>query len=223
MSSSEELHDLLKLDKKHENKKGKTHKFSLVKKSKRRNKSLIIEPDNIESGKIFLPQRDLQINFGLNYIELYELHIKQIEEKTNLNRKTIYIFLLIALFSLLIGFYERIFVYIITGYYPVKWTIEDYKFHSEKFKQKWGTYWILFFIFFIFDFFRDELLKIVPLYFIIRTIFLLILYLPNFDGAVCLYDGVFKEMIALIFSNKNNKQSLLNEIKGKFGNENKMK
>ena len=69
MSSSEELHDLLKLDKKQENKKGKTHKFSLVKKSKRRNKSLIIEPDNIESGKIFLPQRDLQINFGLNYIE----------------------------------------------------------------------------------------------------------------------------------------------------------
>ena len=52
---------------------------------------------------------------------------------------------------------------------------------------------------------------------------MLILYLPNFDGAVCLYDGVFKEMIALIFSNKSDKQSLLNEIKGKFGNENKTK
>ena len=218
MSSSEELHDLLNFDKKNENKKSKVNKYSLVKLAKKRNKSFNFELKDEENGKIYLPQRDLQVNFGLNYIELYEIHIKKIEEKTNLKRKSIYIFLFIALFFLLLGFYECIFVYIITGYYPIKWTIEDYKFHNEKFYRRWGTYWILFFIFFFLDFYRDEILKIIPLYFIIRTIILLILYLPNFDGAVYLYDGVLEEMITLIFSNKNEDKSLLNEIKRKFGN-----
>ena len=223
MSSSEELFDLLNFDKKRDNKKGKVEKRTAAKIVKKRNKSLNIELNDDDNDKIFLPQRDLQVNFGLNYIELYELHIKKIEEKTNLKRKSIYIFLLIALFFLLIGYYECIFVYIITGYYPVKWTIEDYKFHDEKFNRRWGTYWIIFSIFFILDFYRDEVLTIVPLYFIIRTIILLILYLPNFDGAVCLYDGVLKEIIALIFSNKNENQSLLNEIKKKYGDGNKVK
>ena len=163
-----------------------------------------------------IPERDLQIDFSLSFKEIYNIHITEIENKTKLKRKYIYYFLLISLFFFLIGHFEIIFCYIITGYFPIKWTIEDYKEKKENSQKKWGTYWTLFIAFMFLDFNKKEVLKYIPLYFIVKTIFLMILYLPGFTAAVNLYDGLFKDILqklSFYFQNREENETMVNDLK----------
>ena len=163
-----------------------------------------------------IPERDLQIDFSLSFKEIYNIHITEIENKTKLKRKYIYYFLLISLFFFLIGHFEIIFSYIITGYFPVKWTIEDYKEKKENCSKKWGTYWTLFISFMFLDFHKKEVLKYIPLYFIVKTIFLMILFLPGFTAAVNLYDGLIKDFLqklSIYFQNKEENETMVNDLK----------
>lgn len=160
-----------------------------------------------------IPERDLQSDFSLSFKEIYNYHISEIEKKTNLKRKHIYIFLGISLFFFLIGHFEIIFSYVITCYYPIKWTYQDYKGKKEDLGKKWGTYWFLFVCFIFFDLHKKVVLKIIPLYFIVKTIFFLMLYLPGFNAAVNLYHGVFKDKLKDLnsyFQSKEENDTLLN-------------
>jgi len=164
----------------------------------------------------FIPERELQTNFSLSFKEIYNIHITEIEEKTKLKRKYIYYFLLVSLFFFLIGHFEIIFSYVITAYFPIRWTIEDYKVNKENFGKKWGTYWSFFSFFIFFDFHKKEVLKIIPLYFIVKTLFLVILYLPGFTAAINLYDGFIKDILqtlSVYFQNKDENDTMLNDLK----------
>ena len=122
-------------------------------------------------------ERDYNKDFSLSFGELYEYHINIIEQKTNLKINQIYIFLLISFFFFMIGHFELIFSYIITGYYPIIWTREDYKEKKDNFWKKWGTYWTIFSLLIFFELHKNDVLKVIPLYFIIKCIFLLTLWI----------------------------------------------
>ena len=142
---------------------------------------------------ISLPnEKEMNSDFGLSFKEIYDYHIKEIEAKTNIKIKHIYTFLFVAFIFFMIGHFERIFSYIITGYFPIIWTREDYKSKKDYFWKKWGTYWTIFSILIFFDLHKKEVLKFIPLYFVVRCIFLLMLYLPGFTIAVSIYDGFLK-------------------------------
>ena len=161
-------------------------------------------------------ERDSNSNFSLPFRVIYDYHIKEIEQKTNLKIKHIYIFLSIAFLFFMIGHFERILSYIITGYFPIIWTIEDYKIKKDYFWKKWGTYWTIFTILLFFDLHKNEVLHIIPLYFIVKCIFLLMLYLPGFTIAVNIYDGFLKYFIRQIesyFQNKDANESMVNDLK----------
>ena len=67
-----------------------------------------------------------------------------------------------------------------------------------------------------FDFHKKEVLQIIPLYYIVKTIFLMILYLPGFTAAVNLYDGFIKDIIqklSIYFQNKDENETMVNELK----------
>ena len=215
MSSSEQLTDLRK-----SNAKEKTQEINNQKKMHQSTKFLntknTLSPNEKTNQIPYIPERELQIDFSLSFKEIYNIHITEIEAKTNLKRKHIYYFLLISLFFFLIGQFEIIFSYIITVYFPLKWTIQDYKMKKENTGKKWGTYWTLFFAFAFFDFHKKEVLKIIPLYFIVRTIFLMILYLPGFTAAVNLYDGFIKDIIqklSIYFQNKDENETMVDDLK----------
>ena len=212
MSTKEIINDLKKSNSKEKNQIEK----DIRKKSYESSKSLKSKNSSSEKEKPnhvpTIPERELQIDFSLSFKEIYNIHISEIESKTNLKRRHIYIFLIISLFFFLIGHFELFFSYIITGYFPIKWTIKDYKENKENFGKKWGTYWFLFVSLIFFDLHKKEVLKIIPLYFIVKTIFLLILYLPGFTAAVNLYDGIFKDILqtlSLYFQNKEENETLL--------------
>ena len=116
----------------------------------------------------------------------------------------------------MIGYFERIFSYIITGYYPVIWTIEDYKLKKDFFWKKWGTYWTVFSVLIFFDIHKDEVLKFVPLYFYVKCIFLMMLFLPGFSVAIIFYDEFLKNIFLLIekyFFNKDDNDTMINDFK----------
>ena len=211
MSSSEQPTDLRKSNGKEKVQEINTQKKNLSTKLLRKNSSL-----NEKSNQIPIPERELQLDFSLSFKEIYNIHITEIESKTNLKRKYIYYFLLISLFFFLIGQIEWIFSYIITVYFPLKWTIQDCKENNENSGKKWGTYWFFFFAFMFFDFHKKEVLQIIPLYYIVKTIFLMILYLPGFTAAVNLYDGFIKDIIqklSIYFQNKDENETMVNELK----------
>ena len=217
MSSSEQLTDLRKSsstskEKNQEQIDQKTRRES-TKSAKGKNGS---SPKENKKQMPFISERDLQIDFSLSFKEIYNLHMTEIEAKTNLKRKHIYYFLLVSLFFFLIGHFEIIFSNIITGYFPLKWTIQDYKANMENFGKKWGTYWTIFSAFIFFDFHKKEVLEFIPLYFIVKTIFLTILYLPGFTAAVNLYDGFIKDILqklSIYFQNKEENETMVNDLK----------
>ena len=166
---------------------------------------------------ISLPnEKEMNSDFGLSFKEIYDYHIKEIEAKTNIKIKHIYTFLFVAFIFFMIGHFERIFSYIITGYFPIIWTREDYKAKKDYFWKKWGTYWTIFAILIFFDLHKKEVLKFIPLYFVVRCIFLLMLYLPGFTIAVSIYDGFLKHFIEQIekyLQSKDNSESMINDLK----------
>ena len=173
-------------------------------------------PKDFKKNLTLPNERELNPDFSLSFREIYDYHIKEIEKKTNIKIKHIYYFLLVAFIFFMIGHFERTFSYIITGYFPILWTREDYKAKKDFFWKKWGTYWTIFSILLFFDFHKREVLKFIPLYFIVKCIFLLMLYLPGFTIAVSIYDGFLKnyiEQIEKLLQNKDNNESMLNDLK----------
>lgn len=207
--------------------KNRLSKLNFIKKLKSRNKSEGKEEkektDINESScpkdkekRPFFSERHIKSESTKSFNDLYNLYMIGIEKKTGLGRKEIFIILSIAFIFFIFGFFEIVLTYLITMYYPIKWTIEDYKNKKDDFHKMWGTYWLIFSLFIIFDFYKNLVLKIVPLYFIIRTVILLLLYLPGIRGAVVIYEmKIFDIMKFLELHNKKNKNvdSLFQDIK----------
>ena len=89
------------------------------------------------------------------------------------------------------------------------------KLNKDYFWKKWGTYWSFFFIFIFFDYHKNEVLKLIPFYFIIKCVFLIILYMPSFSAAVNIYDGFLKEFFHHMgrkFQYKEDIETLVNDF-----------
>lgn len=158
---------------------------------------------------------ETQIPFNV----IYDNYMKQIEEKTQISRKYIFLILSIACFFFMIGRLEIITTYILTGYFPIKWGYEDYHNNEEDFSKMWGSYSGIFFLFFILDCLHTYFISFIPLYFYIRTFILLWLYLPCFRGAIIFYKVIFVEIlkVADTFRTKfDEKETMLYEIKHKL-------
>ena len=157
-----------------------------------------------------------QVNIGF----IYDNYITQIEKETKLNRKIIFGILALTMLLFMLGRFEIIVTYIITGYFPIKWGYESYKLKDDNFRKMWGTYSIVFFIFFMFDCMYSYVIIVLPLYFFIRTAVLLWMYLPCFKGAITLYDFVSiegKRLLELMNDKtEEDKEIMLEEIKEKY-------
>ena len=212
MNPSQELFDLRKSD----SKDSKELKHKHVSESPGTHLKNSSSPKDIKRTLSMSNERDLNSDFSLPFRDIYDYHIKEIEKRTNIKIKHIYIFLSVAFLFFLIGHFERIFSYIITGYFPIIWTREDFKAKKDYFWKKWGTYWTIFSALIFFDIHKKEVLKIIPLYFIVKCAFLLMLYLPGFTIAVSIYDAFLKyfiRQIEIYFQNKDSNESMINDLK----------
>ena len=202
-SDSKEKKEIKSSQKTETPKSSKTKSTSTPKDNKKNSISVSNEPENCK-------------NLGLTFSQIYDYHIKVIEEKTNLKINQIYWFLSISLFFFMIGHFERIFSYIITLYFPIIWTKEDYFAKKKNFGKKWGIYWTVFFVLIFFDIHKKFVLKIIPLYFIVKCVILLMLYLPGFNLAENIYDGLLRSVLQDIvnrFQNRDENGTMIDDLK----------
>lgn len=131
----------------------------------------------------------------LTFIDKFEENIKIIEHKTNLKRKEILIGLSTSLFLIWIGVLDIYISYLLTTFFPIKWTLMYFYKKDVDDDKQWLTYWVIFSFFTLLDMLSDYFITLIPFYFFIRTMFLLWLYLPNFKGALIVYKDIIVKLL----------------------------
>ena len=216
MNSQQDLTNKKKEDNKEQKDAKLSQKADTPKKTK--SKSTSTPKDNKKNSIAIPNDKDNDKDIGVPFSQIYDYHIKLIEEKTNLKINQIYWFLFISFIFFTIGRFELIFSYIITLYFPIKWTKEDYLEKKRNFGKKWGMYWTVFFVLIFFDLHKKIVLKIIPLYFLIKCIILLMLYLPGFNLAEYIYDSLLRNIFQEIeeqFQNRDEHETMVNDLKKK--------
>jgi hypothetical protein len=120
--------------------------------------------------------------------------LKILYEKTYIKPIYYYYLLLFCLFMITIGYMQTQLTCLIGITYPMYFSIKALRERNKDKIKKWLQYWIIFSIFInledvIYYFFGD-----IQLYFFYKVLFLLICYLPQYDGANYFYENFVRDI-----------------------------
>jgi hypothetical protein len=118
-------------------------------------------------------------------VERLQENVKLLETKTGLSRSTLFKIFSISMICLIIGIYDSIVSTLIGIVFPIKWTIEA---KDNKSIKNWLSYWFFYSIFCLVEIFAYVIIQVVPFYYLLKSLILITLFLPNFKGAIILYD-----------------------------------
>ncbi len=113
-----------------------------------------------------------------------------IEKKTGIPGKYVIIIIIICLASIIIGYLDNYLTTFIGVVFPGIQSIRAIESPEEDDDKQWLTYWIVFGLFTFVDLFTGFIIKFIPFYFILKILFLVWLFLPNFNGALKIYNLV---------------------------------
>ncbi|GMT26310.1 hypothetical protein PFISCL1PPCAC_17607, partial [Pristionchus fissidentatus] len=114
--------------------------------------------------------------------------ISTIETKTKLKREQIGYAVGGAIGLLLIfGSIAQLLCNLIGFAYPAYVSVKAIRSPSKDDDTKWLTYWTVFGFMCTIDFFADSIMKIFPVFFLFKAVFLMYLYLPQTNGAEYCY------------------------------------
>ncbi|XP_065167820.1 receptor expression-enhancing protein 5 [Atheta coriaria] len=118
----------------------------------------------------------------------------KLEAQTGVNRT--YLFLGgigITILWLAFGFAGQLVCNTIGFAYPAYVSIHAIETARADDDKKWLTYWVIFAIFSIFEFFVDLITRWIPLYWLLKCLFLVWLMIPtDFNGSIILYNSVVR-------------------------------
>ena len=137
-----------------------------------------------ENNKI---EKEDETELSLLSVKWHE-HLKIIEEKSGVKGKYVVVILLVAIFFVFIGFFDKVITNLVGTLYPAYWSIIAIESNNADMDIQWLTYWVVFAIFTFFDVFSGFILRFFPFYFFTKILFLIWLFLPNFQGATILYN-----------------------------------
>jgi receptor expression-enhancing protein 5/6 len=112
-----------------------------------------------------------------------------LEKKIGIPAKFIIIILGICIASVVIGYLDQYIVCFLAVVFPTISSIRAIESPEEDDDKQWLTYWVVYACFTFIDLFVGFLLKFIPFYFILKMIFILWLSLPNFNGALKIYNN----------------------------------
>lgn len=118
--------------------------------------------------------------------------IRQFSEKTGISPILLLLILLSLIGLIMIGYYEDHLTIVIGTFYPLYFSLKTLKRGNLSEIKRWLTYWIFFTVFIWFECFFYFILKYIPLYFVIRSVFLVLSYLPQYEFSTVLYDYCIK-------------------------------
>jgi receptor expression-enhancing protein 5/6 len=133
--------------------------------------------------------------------------LRQVEAKTNVKREQIvYGFGGLLVFYMVFGYFAQLVCNTIGFAYPAYESVKAIRTETKDDDTKWLTYWTVFAVFSLFDFFSDSIMRVFPFYWLVKCAFLLYLYLPQFNGAERLYRDVVNPVVTKLEVMFNNRQ-----------------
>jgi hypothetical protein len=119
--------------------------------------------------------------------------IKMVYKKTGI--KPVYLFwtLVVSLIFILFGFFETELTYIIASVYPLYISIKTLQNGDREDIKQWLVYWVVYSVFINLESVFGLLLQYIPFYSFLKIVFLLILYLPQYNGALWIYEKLLKD------------------------------
>lgn len=110
-----------------------------------------------------------------------------IREKTGINPLLLIAGVIGALTVVFMGQSER-YVTALTGIlFPAYMSLKAIDSEDKEDDKQWCTYWVVFFLFEIAELYFGYILHFLPLYFLIKLVFLVWLFFPTTNGACFLY------------------------------------
>ena len=110
-----------------------------------------------------------------------------------------------------VGYFEDHLILLIGTMYPIYISIKSIQIGDSDEIKKWLAYWLVFTFFMYFETFFWYLLQYIPLYFFLKIIFLILMFLPKYEGAVWFYDST----ISILFNKYEHKIMVFTQYLGK--------
>lgn len=144
---------------------------------------------------------------------LIDQNLTELQKKTNV--KKVYIaagVISVAVLWLMFGYGAQLLCNTIGFIYPAYYSIKAIESGDKLDDTKWLTYWVVFAVFSVFEFFSDMLVGWVPFYWLMKCLFLIWCMSP-LDGSTLIY----KKLVLPVFKEKQTSiDSFLNKGKEKF-------
>jgi receptor expression-enhancing protein 5/6 len=117
---------------------------------------------------------------------------KYIYQKTRIKPVYIMYILLLCLIIMVIGYLEYFLTCLIGVLYPLYFSIKSLREKNKTGIRRWLQYWIVFSFFLNIEYVFSIFLTDIPLYFFFKVIFLLVCFLPQYNGAKYFYENFIK-------------------------------
>lgn len=141
-----------------------------------------------------MDMRDSNLTESLSEKLLKYKEIRILCEKTHTSPRFWILIIFIIVFMILFGFYENTLTILLGTLYPLYMSISTLKYGKNEDTEKWLCYWVTFIVFNWFEGVFKVLLLYIPLYNILRIIFLFLLYLPQFNFSMIIYKKIIRNI-----------------------------
>ncbi len=142
-----------------------------------------------------------KVPFSLELMQLDKMlaqypQIVDLEKKTKVPKAYLAAGVSIFIFGLIfLNIWAPLFTNLIGFLYPAYASFKAIETAGKADDVKWLSYWVIFGLLNVVEFFSEFILYWIPFYFTFKTAFILYLYLPQFNGAQTLYSQFLRPIL----------------------------
>lgn len=148
----------------------------------------------------------------MGFVDNIKEQIGLISKKAGIHGILIIAVIVVALFYVFTGYLQQQITLCVGVLLPAHFSMKALATEGKEDDKQWLTYWTIFGLFVIAELFFGIILKALPFYYIAKLVFLVWLFLPNFQGATFIYDKIIRNLFRSV---EKDIDRLANKVTGK--------